>query len=55
MGSQWKALRHHSLAIHGHKEGRYSDSPCPWEANEKRFAITHWQFMGIGGTESAAP
>jgi hypothetical protein len=29
-----------------HKEGRYSDSPCPWEANEKRFAITHWQFMG---------
>ena len=31
------------------KEGRYSDSPCPWDANGKRFAFTHWRFMGIGG------
>jgi hypothetical protein len=36
-------------------EGRYSDSPCPWEANEKRSAFTHWHLMDIGGSESAAP
>jgi hypothetical protein len=60
-GSQWKALRIHSLAPHAHRrigvrrsEGRYPDSPRAWEANEKRFAFTHWHLMRIGGSECRA-
>jgi hypothetical protein len=37
-----------------HKEGRHSDSPCPWKANGKRFAFTHWHLMDIGGSECRA-
>jgi hypothetical protein len=38
-------------------EIRRGDIPVtlPMKSNEKRFASTHWLFMGSGGSESAAP
>jgi hypothetical protein len=36
------------------KEGRYLIA-LPTGDNGKRFAITHWLVMGLGGSETAAP
>jgi hypothetical protein len=35
--------------------GANSDSPCPWEANGKHSAFTHWLLMDIGGANSDSP
>jgi hypothetical protein len=36
-----------SMARALHSQGEaISESPCPWEANEKRFAFTHWLLHG---------